>query len=261
MCFCIRLPRFCSGVCWCGCKYQAHGWHQQFSRCTQWKWNQSRGLPSAKMSCRRLFILRRRWPICVLRRCGTRKIRAGSVGICISRRVACSLPAALLLVGWWKTGRLRWKDVLLLLPFFAVGLGLGLGTVWIEQHQVGAQGAAWSFTFTQRFLIAGRALWFYASKLFWPAKLTFIYPRWDISVSSGWQWLFPLAAVAVIATLWWARTRIGRGPLVAVLFFAGTLFPALGFVNIFPFRYSFVADHFQYLAGVGLIVLAAAGLT
>jgi tetratricopeptide (TPR) repeat protein len=46
-----------------------------------------------------------------------------------------------------------------------------------------------------------------------------------------------------------------------VLFFAGTLFPALGFVNIFPFRYSFVADHFQYLAGVGLIVLAAAGLT
>jgi tetratricopeptide (TPR) repeat protein len=179
----------------------------------------------------------------------------------LSKTVACSLPAALLLAGWWKTGRLRWKDVLLLLPFFAVGLGLGLSTVWIEQHQVGAQGAAWSFTFTQRFLIAGRALWFYASKLFWPAKLTFIYPRWDISVSSGWQWLFPLAAVAVIATLWWARTRIGRGPLVAVLFFAGTLFPALGFVNIFPFRYSFVADHFQYLAGVGLIVLAAAGLT
>jgi tetratricopeptide (TPR) repeat protein len=46
-----------------------------------------------------------------------------------------------------------------------------------------------------------------------------------------------------------------------VLFFAGTLFPALGFINVFPFRYSFVADHFQYLASVGLIVLAAVGLT
>jgi tetratricopeptide (TPR) repeat protein len=48
--------------------------------------------------------------------------------------------------------------------------------------------------------------------------------------------------------------------LVAVLFFTGTLFPALGFINVFPFRYSFVADHFQYLASVGLIVLVAAGL-
>lgn len=178
----------------------------------------------------------------------------------LSKTVTCSLPAALLLVRWWKTGRLRWKDVLPLLPFFAVGLGLGLGTAWIEQHQGGAQGAAWSFTFAQRFLIAGRVLWFYAGKLFWPAKLTFIYPHWDISVSSAGQWLFLLAAVAMIVTLWWSRTRIGRAPLVAVLFFAGTLFPALGFMNVFPFRYSFVADHFQYLASVGLIVLTAAGL-
>ena len=179
----------------------------------------------------------------------------------LSKTVACSLPAALLLVRWWKNGRLRRQDVLPLLPFFAIGLGLGLCTIWIERHHVGAQGPAWSFTFIERLLIAGRALWFYAGKLFWPAKLTFIYPRWDVSVGAGWQWLFPLAAVAVVATLWWARGRIGRGPLVAVLFFAGTLFPALGFVNVFPFRYSFVADHFQYLASVGLIVLGAAGLS
>ena len=179
----------------------------------------------------------------------------------LSKTVACSLPAALLLVRWWKTGRLRWRDVLPLLPFFAIGLGLGLLTAWLEQHHVRAHGAEWSFTFSQRFLIAGRALWFYAGKLFWPAKLTFIYPHWDINLSSGGQWLFPLAAAAMMVTLWWARARIGRGPLVAVLFFAGTLSPALGFINIFPFRYSLVADHFQYLASVGLIVLAAAGLT
>jgi protein O-mannosyl-transferase len=73
--------------------------------------------------------------------------------------------------------------------------------------------------------------------------------------------LLPLAAAAVIATLWWTRKRIGRGALVAVLFFAGTLAPALGFVNVFPFRYSFVADHFQYLASIGLIVLFAVGLS
>jgi tetratricopeptide (TPR) repeat protein len=178
----------------------------------------------------------------------------------LSKTVACSLPAALLLVRWWKSGRIKWRDVLPLLPFFAFGLGLGLLTAWLEKHHVRAEGDEWALTFGQRFLIAGRALWFYAGKVLWPANLTFIYPRWDVSAAFGWAWLFPSAFVAVVATLWQMRARIGRGPLVAVLFFAGTLFPALGFMNVYPFRYSFVADHFQYLASVGLIVLAAAGL-
>jgi len=42
------------------------------------------------------------------------------------------------------------------------------------------------------------------------------------------------------------------------LFFVGTLGPALGFVNVYPMRYSFVADHFQYLACIGLIALVVA---
>ena len=68
-----------------------------------------------------------------------------------------------------------------------------------------------------------------------------------------------LALVALLAGLWWYRTR-SRAPLAAVLFFAGTLFPALGFVNVYPFIYSFVADHFQYLASLGIIVLISAGV-
>jgi protein O-mannosyl-transferase len=132
--------------------------------------------------------------------------------------------------------------------------------VLLERHHVGAMGKEWGFTLLDRCLIAGRALWFYAGKLVWPAKLTFIYPRWEISAAVWWQWLFPLAAVGVVTSLWFLRNRIGRGPLVAVLFFAGTLFPALGFVNTYPMLYSFVADHFQYLASAGLIALAAAGL-
>ncbi|MFL6519261.1 MAG: tetratricopeptide repeat protein [Chthoniobacterales bacterium] len=179
----------------------------------------------------------------------------------LSKTVACSLPAALLLVRWWKTGRLKWRDISPLVPFFIFGLALGLLTAWLEKHQVRAEGEEWALSFGQRCLIAGRALWFYATKLFFPAKLTFIYPRWEVSTALGWAWLFPSAFAAVVAALWQMRARIGRGPLVAVLFFAGTLFPALGFLNVYPFRYSFVADHFQYLASVGLIVLAAAGLT
>jgi protein O-mannosyl-transferase len=178
-----------------------------------------------------------------------------------SKTVTASLPAALLLVTWWKHGRITRRDVWPLLPFFVAGGALGLVTSWLERTHVGANGPDWTLSFWDRFLIAGRALWFYAGKLFWPANLTFIYPRWQIDPRIWWQWLFPAAAIALVMILWSLRNRIGRGPLVAVLFFAGTLFPALGFANVYPMRFSFVADHFQYLASAGLIVLAAAGLT
>ena len=39
------------------------------------------------------------------------------------------------------------------------------------------------------------------------------------------------------------------------------MFPVLGFLNVFPFVYSFVADHFQYLASLAVVVPAAILLT
>ena len=51
-----------------------------------------------------------------------------------------------------------------------------------------------------------------------------------------------------------------RAPLAALLLFVGTLFPALGFFNVYPFRFSFVADHFQYLASLAIIAFLAAGI-
>jgi protein O-mannosyl-transferase len=177
----------------------------------------------------------------------------------LSKTVVCSLPAAFLLVRWWKVGALSRRDWLVAAPLFALGLALGLNTAFLEKAQVGARGADWDFSIVDRALIAGRALWFYAGELAWPAPLTFIYPRWSIDAGSWWQWLFPATAFGLIAALWLQRGRVGRGPLTAVLFFAGTLVPALGFFNVYPMRFSFVADHFQYLACVGLLALAAAG--
>ncbi|HKW00248.1 MAG TPA: tetratricopeptide repeat protein [Vicinamibacterales bacterium] len=177
-----------------------------------------------------------------------------------SKTVTATLPAALLVVFWWQRGRLRWReDVVPLVPFFAVGAAGGLLTAWVERAQIGAEGPAFQFTFIERCLIAGRAFWFYLGKLVWPADLIFIYPRWQISQQAAWQYAYPLALVALVAALWWYRTR-SRAPLAAVLFFAGTLFPALGFFNVYPFIYSFVADHFQYLASLGIIVLFSAAV-
>jgi len=176
----------------------------------------------------------------------------------LSKTVACTVPAAALVCVWWKRGSLARRDIVPVVPFFLVGLAGGLETAMVEKYQVGAQGADWTLSAADRCVLAGRALCFYAAKLVAPIRLSFIYPRWTIDAGAWWQWLFPLAAVGVVAALWRLRDRIGRGPLAAVLYFAITLAPALGFVDVYPFRYSFVADHFQYLASLGPITLLVA---
>ena len=179
----------------------------------------------------------------------------------LCKTVTATLPAALLVIFWWQKGNLSWrKDVLPLLPFFLLGASAGIFTAWVEHALIGAQGASFAFSPLERVLISGKAIWFYLSKLFWPANLTFIYPRWQIHQAAAWQYMFPVAAFALVVMLWVWRRR-WRGPLAGFLFFAGTLFPVLGFLNVYPFLFSFVADHFQYLASLGIITLTAAGIS
>jgi tetratricopeptide (TPR) repeat protein len=175
----------------------------------------------------------------------------------LSKTVTASLPAALLLILWWKR-RLNLRHAALLIPFFLLGLAGGFVTSHLERTHVLASGAEWHYTVPQRLLIAGRAVWFYAAKLLVPYKLTFVYPKWPVDTAAAWQWLFPAAAVGLVAALVLLRDRLGREPLVAVLIFGGTLVPALGFVNVYPMRYTFAADHYQYHASVAFIALVAA---
>ncbi|MEW6198987.1 MAG: tetratricopeptide repeat protein [Planctomycetota bacterium] len=175
-----------------------------------------------------------------------------------AKTVTCTLPAAILLLTWWKRGRLTWRDIAPTLPLFVSGIALAALTIWMEAHLVGAARVAWGLSGLDRILIAGRAVWFYLGKLVWPHPLCFVYPRWTIDPAQPAACLYPVAAVGLVAVLVSARRRLGRGPLVAALFFGGTLVPALGFVNVYPMRYSFVADHFQYLASIGPLTLLAA---
>jgi len=177
----------------------------------------------------------------------------------LAKTTTFSLPAAILLIGWWQRGRIRWRaDVLPTLRFFALALGLCAVTAWLEKYHVGANGLDFDLTFPQRCLVAGHAFWFYLGNLFWPANLCFVYPRWQPDPGSGWQWLYPLAAIGALFTLWLARGRIGRGPVSALFFYVGTMFPVLGFMNAYGMRYSFVWDHWVYLSAPGVIALAAA---
>ncbi len=181
------------------------------------------------------------------------------IGALLSKSVTCTLPAACLLIVYWKRGRVTWREVGLMIPWFILGAASGAQTAWLEQTHVGARGAAFAWTPLQRCWIAGNALWFYLGKLVWPHPLIFSYPRWSIDIHHWTDWIAPIGAALLPIGLWLARGQIGRGPLVATLFFGGTLLPALGFFNVYPMRYSFVADHFQYLASLGPIVLGVGG--
>lgn len=179
----------------------------------------------------------------------------------LSKSVTATLPPALLVALWWRQGRLAWaRDVWPLVPWFALGAAMGLFSAWVEKTHIGAQGAEFALTFGQRCLLAARIPWFYLGKLVWPADLVFIYPRWKVDVGDIAQWFFVVATLGLLAGLWWWRTR-SRAPLAAVLFFGGSLFPTLGFFNVYAFLYSFVADHWNYLPSIGLVVLFAAWST
>ncbi|HWA26791.1 MAG TPA: tetratricopeptide repeat protein [Lacunisphaera sp.] len=177
------------------------------------------------------------------------------------KTMTATLPAALLVIFWWKRGRLDGRrEVLPLLPWFALGIATGLFSSWMEQNYLGAQGEDFSLTVPERVLVAGRATWFYAGNALWPAGLNFVYPRWTVDAGVWWQWLYPLGVLGVGAALWGLRRRT-RAPLAAFLLFVGSLFPVLGFVNLYGAFYSWVWDHWQYPPDLGLLALVAAGLT
>jgi tetratricopeptide (TPR) repeat protein len=181
----------------------------------------------------------------------------------LTKTVTATLPAALLVTFWWQRKRLQFRrDVLPLIPWFVLGVASGLCTAYFERKLIGAEGTAFTLDLFERGLLAGRALWFYLGKLVWPFGFVFVYPRWTVDASQLWQWFFPLAALGLLAvTIHLARTKdSARGALAALLLFAGALFPVLGFFNVYPFLFSYVADHFQYLAALPVFALAGAAL-
>ena len=177
----------------------------------------------------------------------------------MTKTVIAMLPVALVMALWRKRGRLDWRRDRFLIPFFLVGASAGLITAWIEQKMVNLTGEPFAFSFVDRCLIAGRAFWFYLAKLFWPVDLMLIYPRWQVDPSVLWQWIFPIAIV-LVGTSWFLRRR-SRAPFAALISFGALLFPTLGFLNVSYFQFSFVADHFVYLACVPVIVLVCGTLT
>lgn len=173
----------------------------------------------------------------------------------LAKTMVAALAPALVAIDLWRRTPLGPKRLLSILPFFAVGVPLGALTAWIEDTHVGASGSEFALSIADRVVLAPRSGLWYLWTWLWPSGLSFVYERWEVSAANPLQWLPLIAAMALAGACIVAWRRGIRGPAVLAALFVASLFPALGFFNVYPFRFSFVADHFAYVATP---VLAAA---
>ena len=178
----------------------------------------------------------------------------------LSKPSVAMLPFVLALCIWWTRGNIRWRDALALVPFALISVVASAWTIWEQRFHARAVGPDWMQTFPERLIIAGKAIWFYLGKLVSPHPLIFIYPRWNIDSSNVVAYLSLLAAIAGLFALWFIRAKWSRALFFAAAYYVVSLFPVLGFFNVYFFRYSFVSDHFQYLASMGPLALTGAGV-
>lgn len=173
----------------------------------------------------------------------------------LAKTAVVPLPAALLAVIWWRRGRFVWREVAPVMPLFAVCLPLAGLTIWVERYLIATQWVPDRPTLFERIFIAGRTFWFYIWKDLYPYGYTFVYPLWRVDPKALAWLVFPVSAAALIVVLWLLRRRIGRGPLAGIMFYGIMLSPTMGFVDIYFHRYSYVSDHFQYQASLGIFAL------
>ena len=188
----------------------------------------------------------------------------------LSKGSVAVLPVFLLGIVWWiRSGTVpifeqqKWdcplylRDLLNIMPFFLVSAVLTVVNMWFQTHD--AEVVIRAATFTERLLGAGGVVWFYLYKALLPLDLSYVYPQWNIQTGNLLWWLPLLSVLIVAAVLWRHRERWGRPLIFAFGYFCVSLAPVMGIKDT-PFMHcSLVADHYQYIAIIGVIALAAAG--
>lgn len=164
----------------------------------------------------------------------------------LSKTSTVVLPFALLAIDAWKREPLNRKSALRYAPLFVLSLVAGLLTVILHRPHV-TQTTEFIDTYPERVIIAGRGVWFYLSKAFWPTNLSFVYTRWKIDAANWISYLPATGVLAMTILLFLLRKRLGIAPLIAWSYYVASLIPVMGFFKMFYTRYSYVADHWQYL--------------
>jgi len=171
------------------------------------------------------------------------------------------LPVALCLCAWWIEGRWRWRNLARVIPVFVMSIAASALSIWTQKlHLATLTDPQWVRSWPERLVGAGDAVWFYLGKLLWPHPLITVYPRKEIDAGQWISYLPLLAVIVVLYILWLKRDSWSRPWFFIFAYFLAALLPVLGLFDNAIFRYSLVFDHFQYLASMGPLALAGAGM-
>ena len=177
----------------------------------------------------------------------------------LSKSMVVTLPCALLLIVWYREGKIKWIDVIKTVPFWVVGLIYSLADM---QFSRSFDTTHFPFSMGERVILASKSLWLYLLKVLVPYPLMTFYPFWNLSVTSVMNWILVggLGLLLVLALVL-PRNRDNKGIFIGLLFFMLTLGPVLGFVDFSIMNITYVSDRFQYLASIGIIVIMAGFIT
>ena len=171
------------------------------------------------------------------------------------------LPAVLCLCAWWVEGRWYWRNLMRVFPALLMSIAASSLSIWTQGLLLAAvPDPQLVRTWTERLATAGDAVWFYLGKLLWPSPLVTIYPHWEMAAGQRVSYFSLLAVIIVLAIFWLNRAPWSRPLFFAFAYFLAALLPVLGLIDNYVFHYSLVFDHFQYLASIGPLTLAGAGL-
>ena len=176
------------------------------------------------------------------------------VALCAKTAVVM-LPLLLLVLLWWKHGKIAPAQWLSTTSYFAISAFLGAVTLYFENTLPLVGPPVRPEGVLSRLAASAWAIWFYMYKAILPIHLSPIYPRWTVDPSSVMAWLPAIALIACLGTLLRLRKAWGRPLFTAALCYIVMLLPLLGFLNTGMFRMSLVTDHWQYFALIVPIIV------
>ncbi len=179
----------------------------------------------------------------------------------LSKTSVVALPVVLLGLVWWQKGKITTRDFLKSVPFFLLSIGFGLLTIYAQKRGAIQGEIVQTETFLARLAESAWAIWFYLSKILLPVNLTAIYPHWELQNVSLVALLPLVLLIGAVVLFWKKRKSWGRHWLFALVFFVAMLFPVLGFIDMYFLIFSRVADHWQYVPLIGVVVFLVAGCT
>ncbi|HCM40801.1 MAG: hypothetical protein A2070_15175 [Bdellovibrionales bacterium GWC1_52_8] len=184
-------------------------------------------------------------------------------GALMSKPMAVTLPAVLLLMDYWPLNRLSFTResfktrIMEKMPLFALALVLSVIT-FVVVHEGGSVASLGYISFGSRLANAIISYGQYIAKMFWPSNLSVFYP-YPETISPASVIVASLSLLLVTSAVLRAsfRSQKSSALLTGWFWFLGTLLPVIGIIQA---GNQAMADRYTYIPLVGLFIMVTWGV-